>query len=454
MLAISTNGIGMMDVSANNLKTKAKNDSGAGDAFSTLMNMSVPDTKEVPLNEQTPAAESKDNCKYDDSLKVSDSKYEKYAKTKDKSIDDSSSIKSQDCKKFIQKLKNILKENMGLEDSQIEETLNALNLSIEDLFDPSIFKQFIMDVQQISDVDMLINEEISGFVGDMMNMLDSLLKSIEEISTDLDFSDVNDIKMFIDYLKASNTETSDEQPVDVFCVGQTEEVLGQTEVTKSETETKNIQSDVTDDTQNADIKVSEINVSSDLKKDSSNHSFDESASHIMGEINRALEEISDGVSEVSTFDADIREADIIRQIIDYIRVNVSKDTTSLEMQLNPASLGKVHINIASKNGVMQAQIIAESETAKHAIETGIQALKEAFENRELKVEAIEVMVGSQDFFSEAGNQETFDEKSKDKADSVTGINISDIADEDALDEETQLEVEIMKSKGSSVSYTA
>ena len=235
MLAISTNGIGMMDVSANNLKTKAKNDSGAGDAFSTLMNMSVPDTKEVPLNEQTPAAESKDNCKYDDSLKVSDSKYEKYAKTKDKSIDDSSSIKSQDCKKFIQKLKNILKENMGLEDSQIEETLNALNLSIEDLFDPSIFKQFIMDVQQISDVDMLINEEISGFVGDMMNMLDSLLKSIEEISTDLDFSDVNDIKMFIDYLKASNTETSDEQPVDVFCVGQTEEVLGQTEVTKSET---------------------------------------------------------------------------------------------------------------------------------------------------------------------------------------------------------------------------
>ena len=52
------------------------------------------------------------------------------------------------------------------------------------------------------------------------------------------------------------------------------------------------------------------------------------------------------------------------------------------------------------------------------------------------------------------DQETFDEKSKDKADSVTGINISDIADEDALDEETQLEVEIMKSKGSSVSYTA
>lgn len=54
---------------------------------------------------------------------------------------------------------------------------------------------------------------------------------------------------------------------------------------------------------------------------------------------------------------------------------------------------------------MQAQIIAETEAAKAAVESGLAVLKEAFENQDLKVDAIEVMVGTPDYFMEESGAE-------------------------------------------------
>lgn len=60
---------------------------------------------------------------------------------------------------------------------------------------------------------------------------------------------------------------------------------------------------------------------------------------------------------------------IMRQIMDYMKIQVKADTSNLEMQLHPASLGTVQVQIASKGGAVTANFIAQNETVKAALES-------------------------------------------------------------------------------------
>ena len=68
----------------------------------------------------------------------------------------------------------------------------------------------------------------------------------------------------------------------------------------------------------------------------------------------------------------------MRQIMDYMKVSVKADSSELEMQLHPQSLGTLHIQMASRNGVVTANFIAQNETVKAALESQMVQLKENF----------------------------------------------------------------------------
>lgn len=89
--------------------------------------------------------------------------------------------------------------------------------------------------------------------------------------------------------------------------------------------------------------------------------------------------------------------DIFRQIGDYVRTNVTPDVKEMEIQLTPANLGQVHISIASRNGIVTAQITAETELVKQALETQAVMLKERLESQGVRIEAVEVTVASHEF---------------------------------------------------------
>src|SRR5690606_38782766 len=67
--------------------------------------------------------------------------------------------------------------------------------------------------------------------------------------------------------------------------------------------------------------------------------------------------------------------EIANQIIEQIKVVVSQDHTSMELQLNPENLGKVNLSIQSKDGMMTAQFVVENELTKEAIESQMFTLK-------------------------------------------------------------------------------
>ena len=68
----------------------------------------------------------------------------------------------------------------------------------------------------------------------------------------------------------------------------------------------------------------------------------------------------------------------------------------MEIQLHPASLGRVNVQINATGQDTTARLIVENQAAKEALESGMIRLQEAFEERGLKVQAVEVTVGNFD----------------------------------------------------------
>ena len=145
---------------------------------------------------------------------------------------------------------------------------------------------------------------------------------------------------------------------------------------------------------------------------------------------------------------------IMNQIMDYMRVQVKADMTQMELQLNPASLGTVNINITSKAGVITAQFLTQNETVKAAIESQIVQLKNSFEEQGLKVEAVEVTVASHSFernLNGDGNGQQQAQDGKKKGNRKVNLNGPVMEEEPAAEEE---EPAIMGMEGSTVSFTA
>jgi flagellar hook-length control protein FliK len=87
----------------------------------------------------------------------------------------------------------------------------------------------------------------------------------------------------------------------------------------------------------------------------------------------------------------------MEQIVNQMKVTISQDITSMEMQLNPENLGKIYVNISSEEGVVNAQFRATNEIVKEALEAQIATLRENLNQAGVKVDAIEVTIASHEF---------------------------------------------------------
>lgn len=153
---------------------------------------------------------------------------------------------------------------------------------------------------------------------------------------------------------------------------------------------------------------------------------------------------------------------IIRQINDYMRLNVSGPETSLEMQLNPANLGRVGINISVREGAVTAQIAVENATVKQALESQMVTLRENMNNQGLKVEAVEVTIASHEFEQNlengapTGQQQSQPGGEGRQNERNRNLNLQDLTAEglEEMPEDQQLAARIMKDNGNSMDLQA
>ncbi|MDE7253304.1 MAG: flagellar hook-length control protein FliK [Acetatifactor sp.] len=158
----------------------------------------------------------------------------------------------------------------------------------------------------------------------------------------------------------------------------------------------------------------------------------------------------------------VREADtqdIMKQIMDYMRVQIKSDVSSLEMQLHPENLGTLQIHVAAKGGVLTANFVAQNEAVKAALESQMVQLKESFEEQGVKVEAIEVTVQTHEFEQnlEQGRGRQDQESTEGKRPRTRRINLNGLEEAglpEDLEQEDRLTAEMMAANGTTVDYTA
>ncbi len=144
---------------------------------------------------------------------------------------------------------------------------------------------------------------------------------------------------------------------------------------------------------------------------------------------------------------------ILNQVLDGIKVMTSENMSSMEMQLNPESLGKLSIQVISKNGVVTAQIAAQSEAVKEAVESQIAVLRQNMEEHGLKIEDVEVTVASHGFEQDMNNGNGSSHENQQEHRHADSSHSTVNADIKAVKEEVAEEI-IKEQKGSTVSYSA
>lgn len=152
-----------------------------------------------------------------------------------------------------------------------------------------------------------------------------------------------------------------------------------------------------------------------------------------------------------------RTQKIIDQIADYVKIHSSEKLTSMEIALNPASLGSVNLHVSSKGGVISAQLYAQDEAVRAALESQVAALKESLEAQGMKVDAIEITEHShqleQNLDQNGGQQESAEAQKK------SGrrlLNLDELPEEESYEEEMtqaeKLQIEMMRMGGNKLNF--
>ena len=149
---------------------------------------------------------------------------------------------------------------------------------------------------------------------------------------------------------------------------------------------------------------------------------------------------------------------IMNQIQDVIKVIQTQDLTEMELQLHPATLGNVKVQLAVTEGVLTATFTTENEVVKAALESQMLVLKQNFEEQGIKVEAVEVTVASHAFERNLDGNENGagEDKTPEKKKSGRRISLTELmseVEEEELSDEDRIVAEMMRQNGNTVDYT-
>ncbi len=329
---------------------------------------------------------------------------QKTDKAAGKTMDDTT--KSQ-MKELSDEVKKEIADALDVTEEEVEEALETLGLQISDLLDLSQLSKVVMELTEIdSPMELLTDANIQDLY---QNLTVLLTEATEELQTDVE--GLTELMQGFEEEIAKTVVAEEAEPV--------REELHIAEPLKEQPEHMAAEEDrsVTQDTEEAVIVVEEetsaeeegeTDDSSAQGKTSSKteglkqetEAFDKQGRTVVHA--PAYQEVGETASQqpVSVIPESYNTADlesIYRQVNEAIRLRMSSDTTSMEFSLNPQQLGKVSVELASKNGVVTAQFRTEDAMSKAALESQVAELKNSLENQGIKVEAIEVTVASHEF---------------------------------------------------------
>ena len=318
-------------------------------------------------------------------------------------------------------VKEILKDELGVSDEQVEDAMSILGLQWMDLLNPASLSQLVTQLTGTEDAcSLLMSEEFTN----IMQNTDALVQNLSEtlgISKDEWVALQNQLaELTADFNETVDMADGGVQKMapqtDATITSKDTTVMAATvQMTHTTEETQNVQpEEETEDT----TPVIQVNASEDAQTE---NNVSENASGEMGEpaaqsqktkessVNEhaqnmefqvRAEQLAAAPEEVNKVASrtTIDVQDIMNQITEFAKVNLSSENSSIEMQLNPENLGKVYLHIAAtKEGNITAELAVSSETVKTALEAQIADLRTSLNQQGIKVDAVEVTIASHEF---------------------------------------------------------
>ena len=383
---------------------------------------------------------------------------------------------------------------MGVSEDSVKDMMESLGLTAFDLLNPENLAQLAMQLTgETSPMDLLMNDQFQGLMqqidqlgGQLANELELQPAQMDELIAQMDIlqtpETLTDEEMQILNDAAGQQTTADTVSADIMPeLAQTDEVQPmdkqadvfqeepksdevrtqqpQAQDTKQTTEQQTDTGDADADAQTGDQmksaqpeKMTADQTSSDVAKTQTAMQMQDTAGV------QTMAHAADVTSETSYISVDTM--DLLEQVAEQIRVNVSQGTSSMEMQLNPENLGKVYVNISSKEGMIHAQLAASNEAVRAALETQVADLRQNLNQAGVKVDAVEVTVASHEFEKNLEQNQESEKQQGERQQEQSGgrrrnLNLSSLDGLSGLmTEEETLAAQMMRENGNSMDVTA
>ena len=414
-----------------------------------------------------------------------------------KPIEDKIIESAEEIETFAKDVIESVAEQLEVSEEDVVEAIEMLGVTVFDLLNPQVLAELTVKLTEVQDASMLLFDsrfqsllcDITQIGKDFMNDLNLNTEQMQLLLSSMEILEHPEVVEAVDTANLtetmiSNVQTETEQ--EVVSTGE-QQLMENSQVYEpkvlikdNSTEMVNVNSgdalsNPKENEQMSDTAgYSQENSSNENMMFEKNNSFEAAKKDSLqldneneGHIFSHFEQVSDAHSEMlktppvqsNNAYVSVDTVRIIEQLAERVRVTNFSEVSSIEMQLNPENLGKMYINISSKQGYVNAQISATNEAVKEALEAQIHELRETLQQAGVKVDAIEVTVASHEFEKnleqgqsreeqEAERQEEMKEKNR------RDLKLSDLENiEDSLDEEEALIARMMKENGNSLDYT-
>ncbi|MCM1100903.1 MAG: flagellar hook-length control protein FliK [Clostridium sp.] len=443
----------------------AKTEAGG---FSTVWNSHAGNYKAAPQKEQ-PAEKTTRQSKPGDDLRAKDSSG-KYTRKTDADVEQPGEMSEEEMKAAMEnatvavmQLMQEIADAFGIPVEDVQDLMQEMDLQPLDLLQPENLSNLFLEAGDVEGSLALLTDE--QLYADYRTIMEDGQAALEQNSAVFEQS-------------VAGAEETPELPVDVTGSDMTpvaEVVESATEMPKDEKVEEPDVAKVGEKT-NPDIlsqpaeesateNVQTVQRTQENAKEHEPGHKDEGKSHD-GNGNLVLQTIRDEAFQPQAGDVqaaqsarDVDTQDIMRQIMDYMRIQVKQDMSSLEMQLHPANLGTLQIQVAAKGGVLTANFVTQNEAVKAALESQMVQLRESFEEQGVKVEAIEVTVQTHQFEQnlEQGRERQPQEATEGKRPRTRRIRLDGVEGAELpeeMDGEDRITAEMMAANGNTVDYTA
>ena len=444
-------------------------------------------TKQAVVGNAQEMLQPKDTIKTDNTVQTAETQKPQDASAEDaKSAveqngkDDTSAVQDgnaqdtearEDVEEAAKELVKEVSDVMDIPLEKVEKAMEILGLTAVDLFDPTNLKQLLLNLTDSTDeLSLVMDETLYGNLQDLFQTVNDTLGTLQE-ELGLDADELSALLAQISAEEKQPVETQGpettlgtEEPevsvegmkdyaVTVEKDGGTVQVKVTVDDASGE---KHVSEQMTDTAKPEAAPLTKKGNAADTGKDESNAGQNAGNAFLQNLAGRT-EEVEAPVERPVYTQPETNQ--IMDQIVEYMKINIKPETQELEMQLHPASLGTVHVQLAAKDGVITAQFAAQNETVKAVLETQMIQLKEQFEEQGIKVEAVEVTVANHAYGEqfgqeqEAANQEN--QSAKKNARRIS-LNLDEMDEEglEELDDSERIAVEMMQANGNTVDYMA